>query len=35
MKKNTTRNYFEINKIKVIMYQNEWDVGKIVLMEKL
>ena len=32
--KNTTRNYFEINKNEAISYQNERDIGKTVLMEK-
>ena len=32
--KNTTRNDFEINKNEAITYQNEWDIGKTVLMEK-
>ena len=32
--KNETRNYFEIKKNETIIYENEWHIGKTLLMEK-
>lgn len=32
--KNETRNYFEIKKDETITYENEWNIGKTLLMEK-